>query len=87
MQAVRLGGDAEHDLLERAGLVGSFVPLELTISVGATGSAKVAEVIEAIVGEPHFPHRAVRTALIAGTSTPLDVSAFRKAPVVQSQTA
>jgi radical SAM family uncharacterized protein/radical SAM-linked protein len=87
VQAARLGGAAEHDLLERAGLVGSFVPLELTISVGATGSAKVAEVIEAIVGEPHFPHRAVRTALIAGTSTPLDVGAFRKAPVVQSQTA
>jgi hypothetical protein len=81
----RLGGSLEQELLQRAGLIGELLPLELTISVGASGSAKVAEVVEAILGEPGFPHRAVRTALLAGASSPLDLPATREAPQAQSQ--
>jgi hypothetical protein len=81
----RLGGAIERELLHRAGLLGDLVPLELTISVGAGGSAKIAEVVEAIVGEPGFPHRAVRTALLAGASSPLDLAATRAAPEAQTR--
>ena len=73
-----LGGAAECELFSRAGLVGDLVPLDLTISIGPTGSAKVAEVVEAIVGQPGFPHRAVRVALFAGANSPLEVAAFRR---------
>jgi radical SAM-linked protein len=82
-----LGAAAESDLLARAGLVGTLIPLDLTISIGPTGSAKVAEVVEAIVGQPGFPHRAVRVALLAGATSPLDVSAFRRPAPAPSQQA
>jgi radical SAM family uncharacterized protein/radical SAM-linked protein len=82
-----LGGAAESDLLARAGLVGTLIPLDLTISIGPTGSAKVAEVVEAIVGEPGFPHRAVRVALLAGATSPLEVTAFRRPAPAPSQQA
>jgi radical SAM-linked protein len=72
-------GDASASaVLERAGLVGDLVPLELTIRMGQNGSAKASEVLEAIVGEPHFPFHAVRRALVAGATHPLDLDSFRR---------
>jgi hypothetical protein len=84
-QNARVGGAAEQTLLEKAGLIGDLVPLELTISVGASGSAKIAEVVEAIIGEPGFPHRAVRTALLASGASPLDITATREPVQAQPQ--
>jgi radical SAM family uncharacterized protein/radical SAM-linked protein len=56
--------------LERAGLVGRMLPLDVTISIGQRGSAKVAEVVEAVLGEKGFPHKAVRVELLLGAVIP-----------------
>jgi radical SAM family uncharacterized protein/radical SAM-linked protein len=76
--AARIGDSEAENALERAGLVGALVALEVTISITQNGSAKVSEVVEAILGEPNFPHHSVRVALLAGATTPLDVQAFRR---------
>jgi radical SAM-linked protein len=73
-----VGDRAARDALHSAGLVGRLVPLTATIVVSPTGSAKIAEVVEALLG-PDFPYQAVRVALLAGSRTPLDVVAERKA--------
>jgi radical SAM family uncharacterized protein/radical SAM-linked protein len=73
-----IGDAGASAVLERAGLLGDLVPLELTIRMGQNGSAKVSEVLEAILGEPHFPFHAVRRALVAGSSHPLDLESFRR---------
>jgi hypothetical protein len=81
--AARVGGEREAEAFGRAGLVGSLIPLDLTISVGSSGSAKVTEVVEAIMGEPGFPHRAVRVELAAGGTSPLELAAFRRPALVE----
>ena len=78
-RAAQLGdGEAERTLFD-AGLVGSLVPLEVTLAISQNGSTKVSEFVEAVFGEPGVPHHAVRVAMLAGSTTPLDVRAFRRA--------
>ena len=55
-----------------------MIPLDVTIEIGQRGSAKVAEVVEALLGAKDFPHRGVRSALLAGVGTPLDLPQHRK---------
>lgn len=83
----RVGDDAALALLLRAGLVGDLVPVEVSLSLGQNGSAKVAEVVEAILGERGFPHHAVRVALVAGATTPLDVTTFRRVARTENESA
>jgi len=71
--------------LKRAGLIGRMVPVDVTIEIGQRGSTKVAEVVEALFGTRDFPHRGVRSALLAGEGTPRDLELHRKQPIV-SQT-
>jgi hypothetical protein len=75
IERLAVGGDGARAELARAGLVGRLVPLEITLSIGPSGSAKVAEVVEALLGQAAFPHRAVRTALLAGDLSPLRLKA------------
>ena len=77
---LRVGDVGCADVLERAGLIGRMVPLEVTIEIGQRGSAKIAEVVEVLFGTPDFPHRGVRTALLAGAGTPLDLELHQKRP-------
>ena len=77
-QSAAVARTEDLELLTRAGLVGDLVALDVTISIGPTGSAKIAEVVESVIGEPGFPHRAVRVALLAGNTSPLEVAAFRR---------
>jgi radical SAM-linked protein len=79
-ESLRVGDDDALAALERAGLVGALVPLELTTRMGQNGTTKVSEVVRAVIGETSFPHHAVRTALLAGTTHPLDLLALRKPP-------
>ena len=65
--------------LAQAGVLGRLEALEATLAIGQSGSAKVSELVEAIFGQA-LPHLAVRTALVAGTGTPLDVELFRRPP-------
>jgi radical SAM-linked protein len=78
---LRPGGDAARETIERAGLVGTTLPLELSIAITPTGSAKVSEVLEALVGQK-LEHLAVRRALRAGSGTPFDLALFRRARAV-----
>ena len=77
LQALAVGGDAALEKLSAAGIVGRMVPLELTLGISPSGSAKVSEVVEALFEKP-LPHLAVRVALLAGAGTPLDLSLFRR---------
>jgi radical SAM-linked protein len=80
VQDLRLGDDSSRAVLEHAGLIGRMLPLEVTIEISQRGSTKVAEVVEALFGVTDFPHRGVRTALLAGAGTPLDLELHRKRP-------
>jgi radical SAM family uncharacterized protein/radical SAM-linked protein len=84
LQELALGGDAELATLERAGIVGALLPLAITIAITPTGSAKVAEVVEALAGGP-VEHLSVRVGLVAGLGTPLELEPHRRvrpAPVL-----
>jgi len=75
--ALAPGGQECRLALENAGIVGGVFALELTIAITPTGSAKVAEVLEALAGRP-VEHLAVRRALRAGAGTPFDLGLFRR---------
>ena len=79
VRSLELGGDEARALLARAKIVGRVVPLELEVTISQNGAAKISEVIQAALGDSRFPHVAVRTALLAGASVPLDLAAHRKA--------
>ncbi len=78
VQEMALGGEQSRELLEQAGLIGRMIPLDVTIEIGQRGSAKVSEVIEALLGNKDFPHRGVRSALLAGAGTPADLELHKK---------
>ncbi|MEO8902505.1 MAG: TIGR03960 family B12-binding radical SAM protein [Polyangiaceae bacterium] len=80
VQSLCIGGDESLALLESAGLIGRMVPLDVSIEIGQRGSAKVSEVVEALLGMRDFPHRGVRLALLAGEGTPQDLELHRKRP-------
>jgi radical SAM family uncharacterized protein/radical SAM-linked protein len=80
VQSMAVGGDDSLALLERAGLIGRMIPINVTVEIGQRGSAKVAEVVEALLGVRDFPHRGVRVALLAGGGTPRDLDLHRKRP-------
>ncbi len=87
VQEVRIGGSDSQAVLERAGLIGRMVPVDVTIEIGQRGSAKVAEVVEALLGAKDFPHRGVRRALLAGEGSPRDLELHRKKPGVSALSA
>ncbi len=65
--------------LERAGIVGNVLPLDVTVRMDPSGAAKVTEIVNAVLGSD-VPHVAVRAALLAGDTTPLDLAAHRRPP-------
>lgn len=73
-------GGAES--LARAGLVGRSLPLQVEVVFSQSGAVKVSEVVQALFG-PGFPFLAVRTALLGGERSPLDLAAHRRAPRVE----
>ncbi|HMJ10889.1 MAG TPA: TIGR03936 family radical SAM-associated protein, partial [Polyangiaceae bacterium] len=83
---LHVAGSDALSALERAGFVGRMVPLEVTIRLSQQGSAKVSEVVEALLGAT-FPHKALRIALLAGSASLLDLELHRRpsaTPVVQA---
>jgi hypothetical protein len=72
-----LGGDAADEKLDAAGIVGTLVPLEVTIGISPNGSAKISELVEVLFGQA-LPHLAVRVALIAGAGTPFELLPHRR---------
>jgi radical SAM family uncharacterized protein/radical SAM-linked protein len=76
VQSVRIGGAADRAALGEAGLLGDLLPIEATVALGPTGSAKATEVAEALFGAG-FPNKAVRVRLLAGDASPLDIAGLR----------
>ncbi len=73
-------GDARaREAISRAGLVGDLAAIFVEIAVTPSGSAKISEVIETVFGA-ETPAKPVRSALLAGTRTPLDLEALRPEP-------
>jgi radical SAM-linked protein len=77
LRSLALGNEAGLESLERAGIVGALLPLEVGIAITPTGSAKVAEVVEALFGRP-VEHLSVRVELFAGAGSPLELLAHRR---------
>jgi radical SAM family uncharacterized protein/radical SAM-linked protein len=73
-----LGGDEAVAHLRQAGLVGRLVPLELSLRVDPSGSVRPREVLEVLGlgGQAAV----VRSSLLSGTHTPLELQ-FHKKPV------
>jgi radical SAM-linked protein len=71
--------DKPEAVLERAGIVGDVRCLRATLEAGSRGTAKLTELLEAIFGDSHFPHVAVRTRLLANGASPLDLARVRAA--------
>ncbi|HKY35944.1 MAG TPA: TIGR03960 family B12-binding radical SAM protein [Polyangiaceae bacterium] len=78
VRELRVAGEPERGALSQAGLIGDLVAVEAVVALGPTGSAKAAEVVEALLG-PGFPHKAVRLQLLAGDASPLDIVRLRSA--------
>jgi radical SAM family uncharacterized protein/radical SAM-linked protein len=76
VRELRLGGERACEALSQAGLIGDLLPLDVVVALGPAGSAKAAEVVEALFG-PSFPHKAVRLQLLAGEHGPLDIVRLR----------
>jgi len=70
-----VGDETAEAALHAAGFVGRMVPLVATIAISPAGSAKIAEVVEAVLGSD-FPFQAVRVALLAGSRTPLEAASL-----------
>jgi radical SAM family uncharacterized protein/radical SAM-linked protein len=64
-------GDPSAGALERAGIIGDLLAVEVAVDVTGSGGVKIAEVVEAVFGNGDVPHRAVRTGL--GSRRPGDV--------------
>jgi radical SAM family uncharacterized protein/radical SAM-linked protein len=86
-RSLELGDDSAHEALARAGVIGRVVPLVATMAISAKGSAKLSELVEAIVGRSGFPFQAVRVALLTDNGSPLEVERHRKrtAPPAQPE--
>jgi hypothetical protein len=85
LRGVRVGQGA--DVLERAGLRGDLVPVELRVAMTGAGTAKATEVLEALLGRADVPARFVRAALLCTQGgarvSPLELSAVRAAFAAQ----
>ncbi len=79
VRSLRIGGEPARALLERAGLGGRAVPLEVEISITQSGSAKLSELMEALLGDAAFPFVAVRSELVR--SEPVKACAETRAPL------
>jgi radical SAM family uncharacterized protein/radical SAM-linked protein len=75
---LRLGDEASLACIERAGIVGNLVPLEVTVRITGNGSVKISEVVEAVTGDAAFPFKAVRAALTGKGVSPMELAAHRK---------
>jgi radical SAM family uncharacterized protein/radical SAM-linked protein len=76
--------EAARDRLERAGIVGDLSALAVEVEVRGSGGVKIAEVVEAVCGDPEIPHRSARVALgLRGPDgaliSPLDLDGLRAA--------
>jgi hypothetical protein len=75
-------GDGAAEL-QRAGIAGELLPLRVRMQITPSGTAKISEVLESLLGASELPARVVRAALLWNSAgergTPLDIDAARRA--------
>jgi radical SAM-linked protein len=80
VRSARLADATATPLIERAGLAGDSVVIDVDVRLSGSGGVKVAEIVEAITREPSLPHRALRADLYCDRDgkriDPLDPSAL-----------
>jgi len=81
--SIHAGGAPDFAALLGAGVVGVDACFSVTVSLGQSGSVRPREIVDAIVG-PDLPFIAVRAALLAKGTSPLDLSVHAR-PVVSKQ--
>ncbi len=75
--ALEVGRAGAAEELERAGIVGRVLPLEVTCALGNDGSVRLGEVVQALFGE-NVPFVGLRAELLAGGGSPLDLARYKK---------
>jgi radical SAM-linked protein len=78
LRTLELGGSDAERVMHDAGIVGGVVTLEAELAITQNGAAKISEVVEALFGSQQVPFVAVRSALRAGTGSPMDLELHRK---------
>lgn len=76
---LRLGQSSDYELLDQAGVVGRLSCLAVRAPLSAAGAVRVREMVEALF-EKDFPFIAVRTALCAKETSPLELEVHKKWP-------
>jgi radical SAM family uncharacterized protein/radical SAM-linked protein len=79
----KLGGPSAAEEVQRAGVLGDLVTLEVDVKILGSGGVKTGEIVQAITGDEGFPFRAIRAALYGerdGTIVdPMDLATLRNA--------
>jgi radical SAM-linked protein len=78
---LRLGGADEYSALDRAGVVGSLATFSVCVPLSSDGAVRPREIVEALGGKD-LPFVALRLGLMAKGTSPLELSAHKKAAVV-----
>jgi radical SAM family uncharacterized protein/radical SAM-linked protein len=65
VQALALAGPLARAQLDEAGVSGSGVPVEVTLSLNQSGSVRMPELLSALTGDASCPYVCVRTALLS----------------------
>ena len=74
-----LGAETGFALLEAAGVAGRVLPLEMSIGIHPTGSVRLTEVAEVLLGRRDFPFQGLRAAFMAGSAKNLlDLETLRR---------
>jgi radical SAM-linked protein len=77
-ESLELGQASDARLLVDAGLAGDFAPLGFNLSLSTGISARPVELLEALLQTPGPTCPVVRVGLLAGSVSPLDLSALRQ---------
>lgn len=64
VDALRLGDSDALSAVRRAGIVGRVSVAVADVSLTAAGSLKPVEIVEALLGDEHFPHQTIRECLL-----------------------
>jgi radical SAM family uncharacterized protein/radical SAM-linked protein len=74
---IEVGGERERALCTAAGLFGRVSTFAFDLACEQTGTARPSEIVTSMLGDTKFPHKIIRTGLLAGDISPLDLEHHR----------
>jgi len=78
--ALELAGPTSAADIDRAGVVGRLGWLRASVVIAPSGAVRSREIVEALMERADVPHLAIRTRLLGGTQSPLELEYHRKVP-------